>query len=343
MAHLKTPKMQKFQNKTETESELSTPLKIPASPFLHKIGYGTGVHVFTLERSPKVGFTRSPWAIKKVSGLGKRNPHYSKRIQIEADILRNLNHPNVVGYRGFVTDVDGMPCLAMEQLHLSLGDMIEDMVNDGIAEPFPAANILGISFEVVKGLEYLHHEAHILHGDVKSFNILISKDRAKAKLCDFGVSVPLTDSLEMDVSKAQYDYIGTECWSAPEILQDARIVTNKADMWAFGIVVWEMISLSLPHVESEEDSLDGSYLENPETEPMNVPRSDSFGFCETASRKYGTRPALPAINLGPEYQRVLKLFHACTDSDYKSRPSAKGVVTFFNNYVRIKAEDNYFW
>lgn len=47
----------------------------------------------------------------------------------------------------------------------------------------------------------------------------------------------------------------------------------------------------------------------------------------------GTRPALPAINLGKEYERVLEIFFACTTADYKVRPSAKGLVNYFKNYV----------
>lgn len=101
--------------------------------------------------------------------------------------------------------------------------MIEEMTNDGIAEPFPADDILKIGFEIIKGLQYLHHEAHILHGDVKSFNVLVSKNRSVVKLCDFGVSVPLNDALEMDVSKAKFSYVGTECWSAPEVLEGRKI------------------------------------------------------------------------------------------------------------------------
>lgn len=224
----------------------------------------------------------------------------------------------------------------MEQLDSSLGDTIEEMVDAGVNEPFPASDILKISFEIVKGLEYLHHKARILHGDVKSFNVLISKDRNTVKLCDFGVSVPLNESLEIDMSKAKYFYVGTECWSAPEVLQDPYAATNKADVWAYGIVVWEMLALSLPHLHSEEDSLDGSYLESSEAKKMDVSLSDSFTDWAKTSERYGTRPALPAIHLGPEYQKVLELFHACTDSDHKSRPSAKGIVMFFTNYVYAK-------
>lgn len=47
----------------------------------------------------------------------------------------------------------------------------------------------------------------------------------------------------------------------------------------------------------------------------------------------GTRPALPAINLAKEYERVLEVFFACTTADYKVRPSAKGLVNYFKNYV----------
>ena len=77
---------------------------------------------------------------------------------------------------------------------------------------------MNVAYEVAKGLEYLHHSAYILHGDIKSYNILISKDLKSVKICDFGVSIPLTKALEIDTSTGEYNYIGTQCWSAPEII-----------------------------------------------------------------------------------------------------------------------------
>lgn len=73
-----------------------------------------------LERSPKVGFTRSPWAVKKWL-KGRNNKETNKRLQLEADVLRQLNHPNIVGFRAFTKGADGKPCLAMEALDMSLG------------------------------------------------------------------------------------------------------------------------------------------------------------------------------------------------------------------------------
>lgn len=68
-----------------------------------------------------------------------------------------------------------------------------------------------------------------------------------------------------------------------------------------------------------------------------------FSFCNFFSNFYnfffiyffiGTRPALPAVELSADYNHVLEMFYACTDEDYKSRPSAKGLVRFFKNYVK---------
>lgn len=95
--------------------------------------------------------------------------------------------------------------------------MIENRVEEG-SDPFPAKNIEYVGFEVAKGLEYLHHTARILHGDLKSYNVLVSNNLKTVKLCDFGVSVPLNEQLELDNSKDNFVYTGTECWNAPEII-----------------------------------------------------------------------------------------------------------------------------
>lgn len=99
-----------------------------------------------------------------------------------------------------------------------LGNKIEEKLEIDDDDPFPANDILKITYEIVKGLEYLHHIAHILHGDVKSYNVLVSADYKIVKLCDFGVSLPLKDTLEVDTSNEDFTYVGTECWSAPEII-----------------------------------------------------------------------------------------------------------------------------
>lgn len=336
MADFKTPTTRRYKSRLQDNPELQTPIKIPASPFLQQIGYGCGVTVFSLERSPKVGFARSPWAIKKRNRKIVEDKKYNERIRFEAEVLRKLNHPNIVGFRAF-TEVSNEPCLAMEKLDASLGDKIEQKL-DACEDQFPAKDILKITFEIIKGLEYLHHTAHILHGDVKSYNVLVSDTYDIVKLCDFGVSLPLTDSLELDTSKGNFRYVGTECWSAPEIIFEDGPVTNVADVWACGFIVWEMIALSTPHVNDIEtdndESLDESLSEMQIANDADASMDDSISFLkDKVYSRYGTRPPLPAINLGKEYDRVLELFFACTTVDYKVRPSAKGIANYFKKYV----------
>ncbi|XP_076654495.1 lymphokine-activated killer T-cell-originated protein kinase [Halictus rubicundus] len=344
MAEFKTPTTKRYKSRLQDNPELQTPIKIPASPFLEQIGYGCGVSVFSLERSPKVGFVRSPWAIKKRNRKVHEDKKYDERIRFEAEVLRKLNHPNIVGFRAFTEVSNGQqidPCLAMERLDASLGDKIEQKLDAG-EDQFPAKDIMKITYEIVKGLQYLHHTAHILHGDMKSYNVLVSEDYSRVKLCDFGVSVPLTESLEMDISKGDFTYVGTESWTCPEIIHEGGPVTNKADIWACGLVVWEMISLSVPHLENIDtddccidDSMTDTSMDNSiQATKCDESMDDSIVFLkEIENVKFGTRPPLPAIQLGKEYDHVLELFFACTAMDYKVRPSAIGVVKYFENYI----------
>jgi len=77
------------------------------------------------------------------------------------------------------------------------------------------------------------------------------------KLCDFGVVVPLKTNGEIDTD-AEAEYVGTLPWSAPEVLRNDGVtpVTNKADIFPFGLVLWEMIALCTPHPDESltEDS-----------------------------------------------------------------------------------------
>lgn len=338
MEGFKTP-VRKNRRPTDV-SNLQTPIKIPASPFLQQIAHGTGVHILSLERSPKVGFVRSPWAIKKRNTKLTKDLEYDKRLQSEADLLKKLNHPNIVGFRAFTLSSKGDPCLAMEQLDISLGDLIEDRVDRG-DDIFAAKDILHVGYEIAKALEYLHHTIHILHGDIKSYNVLVSKNLKKVKLCDFGVSVPLTETLEMDKSQ-NFIYIGTECWNPPEVLFEEGPITNKCDIWAYGLVIWEMLALSAPFINSENDSNDTIDLISTSEKSMSltisnddndVSMDDSDIFVKEIKSTCGVRPPLPAIDIGAEYAEVLDVFYTCTIADYKLRPSSKGLVMYFSDVM----------
>jgi PDZ-binding kinase len=114
---------------------------------------------------------QSPWAVKRVFRTNM-DSIYSERLKSEANILKKLNHPNIVGFRAFVKAEDGRDCLAMEECDASVADLIEQRFEEGLG-PFQAEKILKVALEIGKALDYLHRECRLLHGDVKSLNILV--------------------------------------------------------------------------------------------------------------------------------------------------------------------------
>ncbi|NWR63797.1 TOPK kinase, partial [Bucorvus abyssinicus] len=264
---------------------------IPASPFMQKLGYGTGVNVYLMKRSPR-GLSRSPWAVKKINSKCNRNQQsiYQQRLNEEAKILRNLQHPNIVGYRAFTEATDGSMCLAMEYGgEKSLNDLIEERSTQRLG-PFPAATIFKVALSMARGLKYLHNDKKLLHGDIKSSNVVVKGDFEAIKICDVGVSLPLDEN--MTVSDPELCYIGTEPWKPKEALQDDSIITDKADIFPFGLTLWEMMTLAVPHLNLGDDSND---------------EDDSFDEdCFDEEEYYaalGTRPALNMDELDSSYQQ----------------------------------------
>ncbi|XP_072180280.1 lymphokine-activated killer T-cell-originated protein kinase-like [Diadema setosum] len=294
-------------------------VNIPASPFMKKLGWGTGVSVYLLERSPKPdGTMRSPWAVKKIRSKYQRGGglvDVEGRMKREAEILQKLDHPNIVEFKALSHAADGTLCLSMENGQQSLMDMIEDR-NGKDEGPFPAVQIYKVAMGLASALSYLHNKFKYIHGDLKSANVLIKGDFESVKLCDFGVALKLKDDMK-GLANPKDSYIGSQPWNAMEVHMEGEI-SHKTDMFSFGLVIWEMISLSAPHLDllySGDGDTDGDYDD------------DETSFDESEyEAALGTRPPLPKENLGPEYQALIELFCACTHEDPSKRPSAKMAV-----------------
>lgn len=155
-----------------------------------------------------------------------------------------MDHPNIVGYRGSKTLNDERVILAMETCDISLGDLIEQREEQS-AGPLEPAKILKVCVDVCSALDYLHTEAHLLHGDLKSYNVLIKNAFEQCKLCDFGVSVPLNADGFVDLEKnPKAHYTGTDIYSAPEVFYaPPRDISNKCDVFSFGLIVFECLTL----------------------------------------------------------------------------------------------------
>ncbi|XP_074541491.1 lymphokine-activated killer T-cell-originated protein kinase homolog [Halichoeres trimaculatus] len=322
----KTPKVTRVRG---SGSNGGTPITIPASPFMKKLGCGTGVNVYLMNRVGKMN--ASPWAVKKINSkcATKQLAVYQKRLNAEAKILKGIDHPNIVGFRAFTTAKDGSKCLAMEYGgEQSLNDLIEKRREEGL-KAFPAAKIEKVALHVARGLQYLHNEKKLLHGDMKSCNVVIKGDFETVKICDVGVSLQLDENMRVSDPKAEY--IGTEPWKPKEALdEEGGEITDKADMFAFGLTLWEMMTLAMPHLEMLED--DDDDVEDGE---------NSFDECFDEDEYYerlGTRPSLDVEALGGSYQRMVELFCLCTEEDPKKRPSAAQVVQALESNVLVETK-----
>ncbi|KAG9347527.1 hypothetical protein JZ751_005095 [Albula glossodonta] len=307
--------------KRSPAASCGTPITIPASPFMQKLGCGTGVNVYLMKRVGKQ--THSPWAIKKInSKCAKTSLNvYQKRLSEEAKILKGLHHPNIVGFRAFTTAKDGSKCLAMEYGgEQSLNDLIEKRREEG-GGAFPVRTIEKVALHVACGLQYLHNEKKLLHGDMKSCNVVIKGDFEAIKICDVGVSLKLDENMKVSDPKATY--IGTEPWKPKEALEEG-VITDKADIFAYGLTLWEMMTLSVPHLEmlNSEDDEDDSF--------------DEDDFDEDAYyERLGTRPLLDTESLGASYQRMVELFCLCTSEDPLKRPSAAQIVQALESHQEV--------
>ncbi|XP_057679072.1 lymphokine-activated killer T-cell-originated protein kinase homolog [Corythoichthys intestinalis] len=299
-----------------------TPITIPASPFMKKLGCGTGVSVYLMDR---VGDKNaSPWAIKKLNSkcTGKQAKLYQERLKEEAKVLKGIDHPNIVGFRALATAKDGSKCLAMEfGGERSLYDLIETRQEDGL-QAFPAADIEKVALHVARGLQYLHNEKKLLHGDMKSANVVVKGDFDAVKICDVGVSLKLDEN--MTLSDPDDEYIGTGPWMPKEALE-GDVITDKADIFAYGLTLWEMMSLAMPHM--------GHFENGDEDESMQA----SFDEDAYLARQ-GTRPPLDAKALGESYRKMLELFYVCTEEDPKKRPSAAQIVQALEGRTSVACE-----
>lgn len=177
----------------------------------------------------------------------------------------------------------------------------------------------------------------------------MKNDFSICKLCDFGVSLPLNEAGFVDLQrKPNAEYIGTPLWSAPEALIDDNEanVSSKADIFSFGLVIYECIALIPPHswALSETGADDSSVIEIDDsiaevdtstvdlTDDSYRSQNDSLATAEdNLSPLYGTRPPMPECeDLPIEYNVIMELFFLCTNQNPEDRPSAGSVCNMFD-------------
>ncbi|KAI8489211.1 dual specificity mitogen-activated protein kinase kinase 1-like isoform X1 [Branchiostoma floridae x Branchiostoma belcheri] len=152
-------------------------------------------------------------------------PAIRNQIIRELKVLHECNSPHIVGFYGAFYS-DGEISICMEYMDGGSLDLILKKAGK-IHE-----QILGkISIAVLKGLTYLREKHQIMHRDVKPSNILVNSG-GEIKLCDFGVSGQLIDSMANS-------FVGTRSYMSPERLQGTHY-SVQSDIWSMGLSLVEM-------------------------------------------------------------------------------------------------------
>lgn len=156
----------------------------------------------------------------------------SNNIENEANTLLNLRHPNVILFMGLVKEPGKLWIITEFCSRGSLRDLLDS------DESITRARLFKFALGAARGLAYLHGQTPpMLHLDLKTSNILISAGY-ESKLGDFGLSRAITSVHDPKFS-------GTLQYSAPEVLKCGEVST-AADIYSFGICMWEMFTKDIP-------------------------------------------------------------------------------------------------
>ncbi len=183
-------------------------------------------------------------AIKVLPDVFASDPDRAARFEREAKVLASLNHDNITTIHS-VHKIDSVRFLVME---LAKG---EDLATHLARGPLTLDETIHIARQVAEALESAH-ESGVVHRDLKPANITVTPD-GKVELLDFGLAKALDVSVSgssSDLSKSPTQVsghtmagmiLGTAAYMSPEQAR-GKAVDRRADIWAFGCVVYEMLT-----------------------------------------------------------------------------------------------------
>jgi len=215
---------------------LNLDCKIEESDLIGEGAYGKVYKVFLKDHGRFV-------AVKETNGAFPLNPLSEdfKTLNEEIEILKKLDHKNIVGYLGSLIHPKGPKyCVRIFMEFISGNTLYEIIETHG---PLSEKVVQGFCIQIVEGLEHIHSQ-NISHRDIKSHNIMVSNEGI-IKLIDFGCSKQFKKTVNT-ITKTSL----TPQWTAPEKLSNKKESVN-ADIWSFGCTIFEMINKQPPWYEMD--------------------------------------------------------------------------------------------
>lgn len=251
-------------------------------------------------------------------------PAIRNQIIRELKVLHECNSPHIVGFYGAFYS-DGEINVCMEYMDGGSLDLVLKK-----AGRIPEKILGKVTIAVLKGLNYLREKHQIMHRDVKPSNMLVNS-RGEIKICDFGVSGQLIDSMANS-------FVGTRSYMSPERLQGTHY-TVQSDIWSLGLSLVEMALGRYPIPPPDDRELSSIFGRNytPESNsgmasgdgprPMSIFELLDYIVNEAP-------PSVPTCVFSPEFKDLV-------DRCLKRNPNERGdLKTLMNHpYVRTSEQE----
>lgn len=179
-------------------------------------------------------------AVKLLPIEASRDEHLVERFRREARTLARLRHPGIVAlFESGITSA-GHFYFVMEHVD---GSPLSSLIAEGRLDVPKAIEIV---CQVCEALAYAHAQG-VIHRDIKPSNILIDQT-GRAKVADFGLArLDQTETASGALSMSRTgQFMGTPAYAAPEQVKDAAHVDHRADIYALGVLLYEMLTGDLP-------------------------------------------------------------------------------------------------
>ena len=224
-------------------------------------------------------------AIKVMQATPDTPPAMRERFLRESRACAQLRHPNIVGLLDFGFDAGNQPYMVMELL--SGPSLREEIDLEAPMSPARVASILG---PVASALQ-MAHDRGITHRDLKPANIVAHRYESGErvyKVIDFGLAA-IKAADQTRLTEPQF-FLGTLAYAAPEQLRGEEI-TPAADVYALGVIAYEMLTGARPHDASNQATLITQALTQSPVSPAARRRDLPAGVDEAVMRALDKQPA----------------------------------------------------
>ncbi|KAK7401248.1 hypothetical protein VNO78_12582 [Psophocarpus tetragonolobus] len=246
------------------------------------------------------------------AAIKKMDMQASKEFLAELKVLTRVHHLNLVRLIGY--SIEGSLFLVYE--YIENGNLSQHLRGSGSRDPLPWATRVQIALDSARGLEYIHeHTVPVyIHRDIKSANILIDKN-FRGKVADFGLT-KLTEVGSSSLPTGRL--VGTFGYMPPEYAQYGD-VSPKVDVYAFGVVLYELISAKEAIVKTSEYEADSKGLVALFEGVLSQP-DPTDELSKLVDPRLGDNYPIDSV------RKMAQLAKACTQDTPQLRPSMRSIV-----------------